>query len=200
MIEEKIQFVPKFIQSERIKALEKRNMELALTGKRKLYGWYEGDEEGRAYGAYIDQPYVPSPEEKKTDVGDHACWIDMGKFPLIEELPSKKYGYEMNAESWGRDYAFLLDNTPPTINAYERIVGEIYWEMHMVRRYDWADVGEEFTKKRWEARCLGASGTASGHCCPDLEIGIKQGFGGILERIQKSKDKYTYLNNSEKVS
>ena len=53
-------FVPKFEQSERIKVLEARNQELALSGVRQL-------------GTY----------------GDHRCWIDIGPFPHMDKVPPR---------------------------------------------------------------------------------------------------------------
>ncbi len=163
---------PKFAQSARISKLARRSRELAIAGKRRL-----GSEE------------MP--------LGDHACWIHIGAFPELEQLPSRVNGYEPSGESWGRDYAFLVDHFPIEIHPHERIVGEIHWEMHMVRQYVWPDsvlaVGRQ-------AGMLGASGYSSGHTCPDLAIGLAQGWGGILERINASRDKYLRLDNPAKAS
>ena len=170
----KLDFIPKFEQSERIVHLENRNRELALAGKRRL-------------------------GSKEMPLGDHACWIDIGEFPHLQELPSRKNGYVMSAESWGNDYAFMLDHTPANIFPYERIVGEIYWEMHMLRRYNWADTGEEVSRLTKTANELGASGTSTAHTCPDLMIGLKQGYDGILKRVRESMAMYERLDNPRKV-
>ena len=182
-----LDFVPKFEQSERIVHLEARNRELAISGKRKLKGW----------GIAEESDDVAKKEEMS--YGDHACWIDIGKFPYLSELPSRKNGYEMSAENWANDYAFMLDNTPPNIYANERIVGEIYWELHMLRRYDWADTGDEIIKLTQAAYELGAYGMSTGHTCPDLMIGLDQGYGHILERIRESMAMYERLENRRKV-
>ncbi|MCU0520165.1 MAG: hypothetical protein MUF84_05695 [Anaerolineae bacterium] len=163
---------PKFVQSPRIQILAQRSRELAISGKRRL-----GTE---------DMP-----------LGDHACWIHIGPFPQLDELPSRANGYEATGESWGRDYAFLVDHFPVDIHRDERIVGEIHWEMHMVRQYVWPDSVREVGK--WAAE-LGASGYSSGHTCPDLAIGLSQGWGGILERIKESREKYVRLDNQPKAS
>jgi pyruvate-formate lyase len=162
----------KFIQSERIQKLAQRSRELAISGKRKL-GW------------------------AANSVGDHACWIDIGPFPFLDQMPSKVNGYEATGESWGRDYAFLVDHFPVDIYENERIVGEIHWEMHMVREYNWPDSVKEAEKEAWE---MGASGYSSLHTCPDLAIGLSQGWGGILERIKQSREKYLQLDNQPKAS
>ena len=163
---------PKFIQSERIQKLAQRSRELAISGKRRL----------------------GSAEEP---LGDHACWIDIGPFPWLDQMPSKVNGYEATGESWGRDYAFLVDHFPIDIYENERIVGEIHWEMHMVRQYIWPESVVDIQKEAWE---LGAGGYSSGHTCPDLAIGLTQGWGGILERIKKNREKYLQLENEPKAS
>lgn len=163
---------PKFVQSERIQKLAQRSRELAISGKRKL-GW------------------------AANSVGDHACWIDIGPFPELEQMPSKVNGYEATGESWGRDYAFLVDNFPVEIHPNERIVGEIHWEMHMVRQYVWPDQVREMEKEAFE---MGAGGISSGHTCPDLAIGLTQGWGTILERIKDSRAMYLRLDNQAKAS
>lgn len=167
-----LQVSPKFLQSERIQKLAQRSRELAISGKRRL---------GTA-----EMPY-----------GDHACWIDIGPFPQLDQMPSKVNGYEATGESWGRDYAFLVDHFPVDIYGNERIVGEIHWEMHMVRQYVWPENVLEVG--RW-AEELGASGISSGHTCPDLSIGLSQGWDGILSRILKSREKYLRLDNQPKAA
>ena len=163
---------PKFIQSERIQRLAQRSRELAISGKRRL-------------------------GSKDMPLGDHACWIDIGPFPDLDQLPSRVDGYEASGESWGRDYAFLLDHFPVDIYENERIVGEIHWEMHMVRQYLWPESVRDLEKWAWD---LGAGGYSTGHTCPDLAIGLSEGFGGILARIQRSREKYLQLDNPPKAA
>ena len=187
-----LDFIPKFEQSERIIKLNARNRELALAGKRKLRGWGVQEEEDES---------IESKNENKAEgmsYGDHACWIDIGRFPKLKELPSRKNGYEMNAESWGKDYEFMLDNTPANIFEHERIVGEIYWEMHQLRRYDWSDTGGQIARLTGIAYELGAYGMSTGHTCPDLSIGLDQGYGRILERVRASAAMYERLDNKSK--
>lgn len=167
-----MQAPPKYIQSERIQKLAQRSRELAVSGKRRL-GW------------------------AADSVGDHACWIDIGPFPYLDQMPSRVDGYEATGESWGRDYAFLVDHFPVDIYENERIVGEIHWEMHMVREYTWPESVQEAAKEAWK---LGAGGFSSGHTCPDLAIGLTQGWGGILARIRQSREKYLKLDNQPKAS
>lgn len=186
-----LDFKPKFNQSERIQKLAKRSRELAISGKRNLYGPDVNDWEALIYGWFGQKE---KPVKESTIYGDHACWIDIGPFPKIDEMPSKVSGYEATGESWGRDYAFLLDNSPIEIFENERIVGEIHWEMHMVRQQIWPESVRKAGKK---AREMGAAGMSSGHTCPDLSIGLSQGWEGVLERIKKSREKYEQLDDKK---
>lgn len=163
---------PRFTQSPRIRELARRSRELAISGKRRL----------------------GSPEYS---LGDHACWIHIGPFPHLDQLPSRANGYEPTGESWGRDYAFLVDHFPIEIHPGERIVGEIHWEMHMVRQYVWPPEVQEVGRR---AAALGASGVSSGHTCSDLAIGLSQGWAGILQRIRRSRETYLRLANAAKAS
>jgi pyruvate-formate lyase len=185
---------PKFAQSERIQRLAQRSRELAISGKRNLYGGDPNDHESMVYGWFGQ---VRPPAKERMNLGDHACWIDIGPFPKMDEMPSKVYGYEATGESWGRDYAFLLDHSPIDVLPDECIVGQIHWEMHMVRQYVWPDSVRELGQ---QARELGAGGISSGHTCPDLAIGLAQGWGGILERIKQSREKFEDLDNPAKAS
>jgi pyruvate-formate lyase len=189
-----LKVAPKFIQSSRIQILAQRSRELAISGKRNLYGGDPNDAESMVY-SWFGQRRPPAKE--RMVLGDHACWIDIGPFPKIAGMPSRVNGYEATGESWGRDYAFLLDNSPVDIYGQERIVGQIHWEMHQVRQYIWPEYVREMGKK---AREMGAGGMSSGHTCPDLAIGLSQGWGGLLERIKNSRAKYEKLDNQQKAS
>ena len=167
------------VQSDRIVALAERNRELAVSGKRRLGS-------GAMFPGDVDRSF-----------GDHACWIDIGPFPHLEEMPSRVNGYEATGESWGRDFEFLVDHFPASIHPHERIVGEIHWEMHMVRQYVWPESVSAVARAAGE---LGASGSTSQHTCPDLAIGLAQGWGGILERIKQSRARYTALDNPARAS
>ncbi len=67
----------------------------------------------------------------------------------------------------------------------------------MVRQYEWPEYVREMEKEAW---AMGAAGISSGHTCPDLEIGLTQGWGGILDRIIASRQKYERLDNQPKAS
>jgi len=69
--------------------------------------------------------------------------------------------------------------------------------MNEVRQYYFGDKVHEIGRK---AQKLGAGGTSHGHTCPDFSIGLTQGWGGILERIDKSLAKYERLEHAGKVT
>ncbi len=198
----KLKSEPRFKIPTRIERLASRSRELALSGKRYLY---TADETQLVYhwtdkcNAIVPQSgeWSFSPEDN-ISLGDHACRVDTGRdFPELSNVPSRVNGYEATAESWGRDYAFLLDNSPAEIYTDEKIVGEFHWEMNEIRRYEFPARVHELGRK---AKELGAGGTSHGHTCSDLSIGLSEGWGGILERIKKSRSKYDRLHNKNKAS
>ena len=198
----KLQCAPKFLQSPRIERLAAASRELALSGKRFLY---TADETQLVYhwtekcNAIVPQSGDWAyPPEQNLSLGDHACRVDLGiNFPKLKEMPSRVFGYEATPENWGRDYAFLLVNTPPTIHPDELIVGEFHWEMNEVRKYEFPP--EVFELGR-QARELGAGGTSHGHTCLDLAIGLELGWSGILQKIDHNIAKYERLHNESKLS
>lgn len=202
MSEVKLKSEPKFIPPPRIERLAERSRELAVGGKRYLY---TADETQLVYhwtdkcnGIVPQSGEWAFPPEENMSLGDHACRVDVGvDFPKLAEVPSKVNGYEATPENWGRDYAFLLDHSPAEIYENEYIVGEFHWEMNEIRQYEFPGEVYELGRK---ARALGAGGTSHGHTCSDLAIGLSQGWGGILERINASLAKYERLDNKRKVS
>lgn len=193
----KINTEPKFVLSERMKHLQERSISLAVSGKRNLYTAnetqlvYHWSDAGQAIA-----PQSGDGKFQGLSLGDHACRVDIGMdFPALDEVPSKKYGYRPDAENWAVDFAFLLDNSPAEIYPNETIVGEFHWEMNEIRKYDFGDTVKELGKK---ARELGAGGNSHGHTCPDFSIGLTEGWGGILKRIEESLALYTRLKHTAK--
>lgn len=194
----KMKYSPKFQISSRIEKLQKRSRELAISGKRNLYTAnetqlvYHWSDAGNAIA-----PRSGDGEFHGLSLGDHGCRVDIGiPFPLLDQMPSKIKGYEATPESWGEDFNFLLKHSPAEIYPNESIVGEFHWEMNEVRKYDFGEHIKELGKK---ARALGAGGNSHGHMCSELSIGLSQGWGGILKRINKSLEKYEKLENKNKV-
>ncbi|MEE0946763.1 MAG: pyruvate formate lyase family protein [Acutalibacteraceae bacterium] len=196
------EYKAKFIPSDRLKKVMEYNQELAYTGKRNIYTadttqlvyhWTD-----KSNGVVPRTGEWSFPPEMNLSMGDHGCRVDNGQsFPKYDEVPSHVNGYEATAESWAKDYAFLLKNTPASIHPYESVVGEFFWEMNEIRKYNF---GEKVHEMGREVRKLGAGGTSHGHTCPDYNIGLTQGWGGIMKRIDASIALYTRLEETEKTS
>lgn len=198
----KNQFQSKFTPGERLKKVIEYNQQLAISGRRNLYT-ADSDQliyhwTDKANGIVPQTGEWSSPLETSYSLGDHACRVDIGMgFPKYEEVPSHVEGYEATPLSWGKDYAFLLEHSPAEIHPYESIVGEFHWEMNEVRKYYFGDEVHELGR---EVRKLGAGGTSHGHTCLDLSIGLTQGWGGIMKRIDESLELYTRLEHPNKVN
>lgn len=194
-------FESKFQPSDRLKEVIAYNQELAISGKRNLYTadatqlvyhWTD-----KANGCLPQSGEWTAPKELSYSLGDHACRVDTGMdFPFYDQVPSHVKGYEATPLNWAEDYAFLLDNSPAEIHPHESIVGEFHWEMNEIRKYNFGDAVHELGR---EVRELGAGGTSHGHTCLDLAIGITQGWGGILKRIDESIELYTRTKHPVKV-
>ncbi len=47
----------------------------------------------------------------------------------------------------------------------------------------------------FKARKLGAGGMSLAHTCPDLSIGLKLGWNGLLKKIRRYKEQYKAFDN-----
>jgi len=147
-----------------------------------------------------------APEEERINIGDHSCRVDTGgSFPYLSEMPSKVNGYEPTVSNWADDYAFFIKHTEPEVFAHERIVGEFHWQLDEARSYKYPSPHADLGLK---AREVGAGGFSLAHTCPDLAIGLKLGWVGLLEKVRNSRDRHLkyknlkaveYLNASEKI-
>lgn len=195
-------YEPAFTPGSRLKEVIRYNQELAISGRRNLYT-ADSDQlvyhwTDKANGIVPQTGEWSSPRETSFSLGDHACRVDIGKgFPAYDEVPSHLEGYEATPLSWAKDYACLLANSPAEIHPFESIVGEFHWEMNEVRKYYFGDRVHELGH---EVRALGAGGTSHGHTCLDLGIGLKEGWRGILDRIDQSLDLYTRLDHPDRVN
>lgn len=198
----KLQGGGKFEIRPRLQKLIEYSQRLSNGGQRFLY---TANEEQLLYH-WTDKCNAIAPQsgdwgfapEENMSLGDHACRVNLGiDFPRLREVPSHVEGYRADAESWGKDYVFLLDNHPINIHPNESIVGEFHWEMNEIRQYDFGPEVQELAHK---AAALGAGGTSHGHTCLDLSIGLTQGWGGILDRVNKSLELYTRLQQKNRIT
>jgi pyruvate-formate lyase len=186
----------------RLKRLADRSKELSESGRRTIY---LPDSEFLVFRhSEVCSTTVPAtgeysiPTYERIPMGNHHMRVDVGKpFPKESEVPSRVKGYECSPENWAEDYAFLLDNHPAEVYHDEHIVGEYHWELNEIRMFKYPDEVLELAKK---AREFGTGGASGSHTCPDLSIGLKLGWGGILEKIRKNKQKYEKYYNKNKVS
>lgn len=194
-------FNAKFIPDDRMQKVIEYNRELAISGRRNLYTadqnqlvyhWTD-----KANGCIPQSGEWAPPKQESYSLGDHACRVDIGyDFPLYDQVPSHVEGYKASPLQWGKDYKFLLENSPAEIHPFEAIVGEFHWEMNEIRKYSFGDKVHELGR---EVRKLGAGGTSHGHTCLDFTTGIHEGWSGTLARIEKSLEMYRRLEHPVKV-
>jgi len=190
-------FKSRFQRDSRIQKLWERNRFLAQNHKRDVY---VDNAEFLVYhwsgkAATFSPATGETASTKRINLGDHNCRVDIGiPFPKVNQMPSKVKGLEQNVMNFAEDYAFLLDNSPAEVYENERIVGEFHWQLDEARYFQYPD---ENKKLGFEARKLGAGGISFNHTCPDLSIGLKLGWGGLLEKIRKNQKKFEGYRNEK---
>ena len=192
----------KFTQNERIAKLAERSHALAKNGKRNVYAdnedflIYHFSGESPAFSPATGEFAVS--DDIRINIGDHNCRVDVGgAFPALKSMPSKVNGYEFSVTNWAEDYAFFLDHSPAEIYENETIVGEFHWQLDEARTYRFPD---EVHKLGVALRNLGGGGISLAHTCPDLSIGLSLGWTGLLEKVERSREKWDSRGNLKKVS
>lgn len=138
-----------------------------------------------------------APKEERINIGDHSCRVDAGgPFPYLDQMPSRVDGYEPTVTNWAADYVFFLRHSVAEVFPHEQIVGEFHWQLDEARSYKYPGSHAELGLK---ARELGAGGFSLAHTCPDLSIGLKLGWGGLLEKIRESRAKHAGYGNEKSV-
>lgn len=189
-----------FKRSGRIQRLWERSTELSKSGKRNVYvdnaeflvyHW-----SGHSAGFSPATGELALSDDERINLGDHNCRVDVGTpFPYLEEMPSRVDGFEYSATNWARDYAFFLDHSPAEIYPDETIVGEFHWQLDEARKFVYPD---EVVELGFDLRQMGAGGTSLAHTCPDLSIGLKKGWTGLLEEVTESKAKWEKYGNRKR--
>lgn len=199
MKESKVQ--KKFVPNARIQSLIDRRLELVVGQKRHVlvdnaeflvYHW-----SGKA-STFAPATGEHSDSEQRIEIGDHSARVDNGKaFPYTDQMPSKVNGdFEYTALNWAKDYAFFIDHSPAEVYPNEAIVGEFHWQLDEARFFQYP---EEQKDAGFMARELGAGGISFTHTCPDLSIGLKAGWPGLLEKVRTYKLKYEKSGEQDKV-
>ena len=192
----------KFKMDDRMKSLWKRSTDLSKEGKRNVY--VDNPEflvyhwSGHSAGFSPATGEMALAEDQRINLGDHNCRVDNGQaFPYADDMPSKKEGFDYTAENWAKDYVFFLDHSPAEVYPNETIVGEFHWQLDEARKFVYPD---EVVELGFDLRQKGAGGTSLAHTCPDLSIGLKKGWTGLLKDVQESKAKWEKYGNRDRVS
>lgn len=190
----------KFTMDRRIARLWKRSTDLAKTGRRNIYvdnaeflvyHW-----SGHSAGFSPATGEMALSDDRRINLGDHNCRVDNGMpFPYVDEMPSKKNGFAYTAENWAADYVFFLDHSPAEVYPDETIVGEFHWQLDEARRFVYPD---EVLELGFDLRKKGAGGTSLAHTCPDLSIGLRKGWAGLLADVRASRAKWEGYGNRER--
>jgi len=191
-----------FVPNSRIQALIDRRLQLVIEKKRDLY--CDNAEFLVYHWSGKAATFSPATGEQSSDstmrinIGDHNARVDNGlAFPYSDQMPSKSINYELTAQNWARDYAFFVDHSPVEIYANELIIGEFHWQLDEARLFKYP---EEQRIKGFLAQELGAGGISFTHTTPDLSIGLKLGWGGLLNKIRKYQKIYEKNNEIEKLN
>ena len=186
--------------SSRIQSINRRRTALNIAHKRDLY--CDNAEFLVYHWSGKSEAFAPATGEQASDnrinIGDHNCRVDTGMpYPFVADMPSKKQGLANTAENWARDYRFFITHSPAVIDSGERIVGDFHWQLDEARTFRYP---QEVHDLGYAARQLGAGGISFTHTCPDLSIGLKLGWGGLLAKVRGNRRKFEESGNEESAS
>ncbi len=113
------------------------------------------------------------------------CCLKYPPFDL-KDLPSSKNGFRFDLLDWAKDYEALVKAAPLEILPYEEITGKLHWRLYTFRKrlYKNLEKIRKLRKKAWEH---GAGALVWNRTCPDLNFGLKHGWGGIKEIVAKKQ-------------
>ncbi len=191
----------KFTADRRMQALIDRRLELVIDKKRDLYCdnaeflVYHWSGEAASFSPATGEHARET--DKRINIGDHNARVDIGiPFPKANDMPSKKEKFEYSPLNWAKDYAFFIDNSVAEVYENELIVGEFHWQLDEARYFQYPD---EQRNAGFEARELGAGGISFTHTTPDLSIGLKLGWNGLLDKVRENIVKFEQEGQSDKV-
>lgn len=193
--------VKKFVPDNRMQALIDRRLQLVIDKKRDIYCdnaeflVYHWSGEAASFSPATGEHACDV--DRRIEIGDHNARVDVGTpFPKTREMPSKKGKFEYTPLNWAKDYAYFIDNSPAEVYENELIVGEFHWQMDEARYFQYP---EEQRNAGFEARELGAGGISFTHTCPDLSIGLKLGWNGLLDKVRTNIAKFEKEGKTERV-
>ncbi len=181
----------------RIDALRRRRTALNTSNKRNVY--CDNAEFLVYHWSGKSETFAPATGEQASDhrinIGDHSCRVDNGQpYPFTAEMPSKKHGLKLDAGNWAEDYHFFITHSPAVVEPGDMIVGDFHWQLDEARFFRYPD---EVHALGHEARKLGAGGISFTHTCPDLSIGLALGWGGLLAKARRNRQKFEQFGNLE---
>ncbi len=186
--------------SPRIQTINRRRVALNIAHKRDLY--CDNAEFLVYHWSGKSEAFAPATGEQasssRINIGDHNCRVDTGMpYPFVDEMPSRQKGLANTAENWAQDYRFFITHSPAVIDPCERIVGDFHWQLDEARTFRYP---QEVHDLGYAARQLGAGGISFTHTCPDLSIGLKLGWGGLLSKVRANRRKFEEFGNEESAS
>jgi pyruvate-formate lyase len=191
----------RFIPDNRMQALIDRRLQLVIDKKRDIYCdnaeflVYHWSGEAATFSPATGEHACDT--NQRIEIGDHNARVDSGiPFPKTDEIPSRKGQFEYTPLSWAKDYEFFIDNSPAEVHENELIVGEFHWQLDEARFFQYPD---EQRNAGFEARELGAGGISFTHTCPDLSIGLKLGWNGLLKKVRDNIAKFEKEGKTEEV-
>lgn len=119
---------------------------------------------------------------------------DWGQIPLEDDfvfIPDSDHpkGYVMGARSCGHNFRKFLNEVPLYVNKYGSLLGG-YYEVFVyvaATRWDPENYPSEIMPDIRKYNIVHGM-DASHHFCGDVRIGLKLGWGGLLEKIEKNRD------------
>ncbi|MCG8306041.1 MAG: pyruvate formate lyase family protein [Cytophagales bacterium] len=190
-----------FIPNDRMQALIDRRLQLVIDKKRDIYCdnaeflVYHWSGEAATFSPATGEHACEV--NQRIEIGDHNARVDIGiPFPKTNEMPSRSGKFEYTPFNWAKDYEFFIDHSPAEVYEHELIVGEFHWQLDEARFFQYPD---EQRNAGFEARELGAGGISFTHTCPDLSIGLKLGWNGLLEKVRNSIAKFEKEGKKEQV-
>lgn len=183
--------------SERIKGIWERMQKINRQKKRAAFAVFSDIALGQAASGppsgsrkgFTESFSKRRPLKKKfVLLGDQAAKVGVD-YSFPGKLPSSEKGFFHNLANWAEDFVAFLDQSPAEVYPDELIIGEFHWNFAELRERVFPNP-EELETLAEKAYELGSGGFPATHTCADLSIGLIQGWGGILERIQKNREKF----------
>jgi formate C-acetyltransferase len=178
----------------RLSKIKERRAKLSTIGTAKL------DKMALAMGGYshfmIGAGIYDENEAEYVEVAGQESQIKLD-YPFPGKIPSREKG-EITTDpiSFAMDFSGFLDGSLVEVEPYELMVGDAHWNL-------WTLKGRRFPNPtrlaflRKKANDLGADGIGWARNCPDFEIGLNLGWGGILNKVRQNYEKFLKQNKQK---